>query len=87
MFNLRRGIQLPLFKGKNLTSLDVNNYRGITSLTTLNKVYEMLLWGKIEKWWTRNGVISKLQGACRKGQSCVHTEILLQGDSVDSLGD
>ena len=28
--NFRRGIQIPLFKGKNLCSTDTNNYRGIT---------------------------------------------------------
>ena len=26
--NFRRGIQVPLFKGKNLCSSDTNNYRG-----------------------------------------------------------
>ena len=26
--NFRRGIQVPLFKGKNLCSADTNNYRG-----------------------------------------------------------
>ena len=76
--NLRRGILIPLFKGKNLCSLDANNYRGITLLTNMNKVYEILLWGCIEKWWWDSRVISRFQGACRGGQSCVHTAILLQ---------
>ena len=76
--NLRRGIQVPLFKGKNLCSLDVNNYRGITLLTTLNKIFEILLWNRIEGWWNSSRVISGLQGACKKGQSCVHIAMLLQ---------
>ena len=76
--NLRRGIQIPLFKGEKLCSLDVNNYRGITLLTNLNKIYEMILWARMEEWWHNTCVISRFQGACRRGQSCVHTAILLQ---------
>ena len=76
--NLRRGIQVPLFKGKNLCSLDVNNYRGITLLTTLNKILEILIWNRVEDWWRSSGAISTLQGACQKGQSCVHIALLLQ---------
>ena len=45
--NLRRGIQVPLFKGKNLCSLDVNNYRGITVLTNFNKIFEILIWNRV----------------------------------------
>ena len=76
--NLRRRIQVPLFKGKNLSSLDVNNYRGITLLTTLNKILEILIWNHVEVWWNSTGAISGLQGACKKGQSCVHIAMLLQ---------
>ena len=42
--NFRRGVQIPLFKGKNLSSLDTNNYRGITLLTNFNKIFEIVLW-------------------------------------------
>ena len=76
--NFRRGIQVPLYKGKNTCQLDVNNYRGITLLTNFNKIFEMLIWNRMEKWWVNEGVISGLQGACRKGQSCVHTAFLLK---------
>ena len=76
--NFRRGIQVPLFKGKNLSSTDTNNYRGITLLSTLSKIYELIIWGRLESWWKDNGIISQLQGACRKGQSCVHTSMMLQ---------
>ena len=76
--NLRRGIQVPLFKGKKLCSLDVNNYRGITLLTTLNKTLEILLWNRIEGRWNTSRIISGLQGTCKKGQSCVHIAMLLQ---------
>ena len=76
--NFRRGIQVPLFKGKNLCSTSTDNYRGITLLSTFSKIYEMLIWGRLEPWWKEHGIISQTQGACRKGQSCVHTSLILQ---------
>ena len=36
---IRRGIQIPLFKGKGACCLEPDNYRGISLLTNLNKVY------------------------------------------------
>ena len=83
--NLRRGIQVPLFKGKNLDCLDSNNYRGITLLTNFNKLFEILLWSRLEPWWKDSGMISQLQGACKKGQSCVHTGLLLQETVSEAL--
>ena len=83
--NFRRGVQVPLYKGKNQCVLDMNNYRGITLLTNFNEIFEILLWGRLEKWWVGNGIISNLQGACRKGQSCIHTAFLLQETVVTAL--
>ena len=76
--NLRRGIQIPLFKGKGACCLEPDNYRGISLLTNLNKVYEVLVWGRLKDWWNEQGVISDLQGAGKKKLSCVHTALLLQ---------
>ena len=76
--SFRRGIQIPLYKGKNTSPLDVNNYRGITLLTTFEKLFEALLWCRIKPWWEDNAIISKLQGACRTGVSCLHTALTLQ---------
>ena len=63
--NLRRGVQVPLFKGENLCSLDQSNYRGITLLSGFNKIFEMVLWERMKGWWSENEMISKFQGACR----------------------
>ena len=52
--NFKRGIQVPLFKGKRLCSADTNNYRGITLLSIFSKVYEMILWDRLEPWWKGN---------------------------------
>ena len=76
--NFRKGIQVPLYKGKNTCPLDPDNYRGITLLSSFNKLFEMLIWQRIEPWWENNRVISELQGACRRGSSCIHTALTLQ---------
>ena len=76
--NFRQGIQVPLYKGKNTCPLEPDNYRGITLLSSFNKLFEMVLWRRIETWWENVRVISELQGACRKGSSCVHTALTLQ---------
>ena len=76
--NFRIGTQIPLYKGKNLCSLDPNNYRGITLLTSFNKLFEIVTWKRIKVWWHDNQVISPLQGACTKGLSCLHTAAILQ---------
>ena len=74
----RFGVQVPLFKGKDLCNLDPNNYRGITLLSTFNKLFEILLWNRLKEWWVDEGVISELQGACKTGLSCIHTAFALQ---------
>ena len=76
--NFRMGTQIPLYKGKNTCTLDQNNYRGITLLTSLNKVFELLIWGRMKDWWEDEQVISPLQGACRTGKSCLHSAMTLQ---------
>ena len=76
--NFRRGIQVPLYKGKNTCSLDPDNNRGITLLTTLNKLFEVLIWGRLKRWWFDERIVSDLQGATRSGSSCIHTPLTLQ---------
>ena len=54
----------PIYKENNLCSLDVNNYRCITFLTTLNKIMEILIWNQVEFLRNSYRVISGLQGTC-----------------------
>ena len=61
----RVGVQVHLHKGKGVCPLDPNSYRGITLLSVFNKVFEILVWHRIEAWWVRSGVVSGLQSACR----------------------
>ena len=74
----RRGIQIPLYKGKNTSTLDIDNFRGITLLSVFNKLFEILIWKRIETWWNYNDILSRNQGACKKGVSSLHTALLLQ---------
>ena len=83
--NFCRGTQIPLYKGKNLCPLDVNNYRGITLLTCMNKLFEVIIWERIKTWWDDEGIISPLQGACRKGSSCIHSAYILQESIATGL--
>ena len=83
--NFRRGIQIPLYKGMNTSTLSVDNYRGITLLSTYNKLFEVILWDRIKGWWEDTGVIAQTQGACRPGTSCLHTAMLLQETIASQL--
>ena len=47
-------------------------------LTTLNKLFEIVIWARLEPWWTSNDIISENQGACKKGMSCLHSCLTLQ---------
>ena len=76
--NFRRGVQVPLYKGKNTCPLNTDNYRGITLLSTFNKLCEALLWKRIQPWWFTDHVTSILQGAARKGFLCVQSALTLQ---------
>ena len=51
------GVQIPLYKGKDACPLDPNSYCGITLLSVFNKVFEVLLWHRMEAWWIEAGVI------------------------------
>ena len=81
----KQGVQVPLYKGKDACFLDPNNYRGITPLPTYNKLFEVLKWHRLKRWWCDEKVISELQGACRSGNSCVHTAYNLRETLATSL--
>ena len=83
--NFRTGVQVPLHEGKNTSILDTHNFRGITLLSTFNKIFEMLIWSRIKGWWYGNEVISRLQGACRPELSCAHNTLLMQESIAEQL--
>ena len=47
--NIKKGIILPLFKGKGVKANNKDSYRGITLFPTLCEIYEMVLLNRLEK--------------------------------------
>ena len=83
----KKGVQIPLYKGKDACDLDVNSYCRITLLPTYNKLFEILIWHRLKTWWYDENVISELQGACREGSSCFHTAFNLRETLAASMED
>ena len=63
------GIIIPLFKKGDQT--DVRNYRGITLVSCLSKLFTSVLNNRIVKWCDENSKISDAQFGFRKGFSTV----------------
>ena len=51
-------MQFPLYKWKNVSAFDTNNYRGITLLYMLNKLFEVISWERMQVWGNGNEVFS-----------------------------
>ncbi len=72
----RKGIVIPIPKGDKDTS-NKDNYRGITLLPTISKIFEKALLLRAEPW-LQSGVIDQRQGANIQKCSSIHTSLLLQ---------
>lgn len=59
-----------LFKGKGSTD-DPNNYRGITLLNSMFKIYERLIYARMNIWAAERGILGENQFGFRKGRSTV----------------
>ena len=54
------GVQV-IFKGKYLTNLVTDNYRGFTLvISTFDKLFEILVWHRMKDWWVDDSAISEL---------------------------
>jgi hypothetical protein len=74
---LKCGVIVPIPKGDKDRSLQ-DNYRGITLLPILSRLYEKVLLGKIKKWVHNNQLIDDLQGAGQEACSSLHTNWLVR---------
>ena len=63
------GIICPIFKGGNVD--DTSNYRGVTLVNILAKVYSYVLSNRLSKWAEKNEKISSSQFGFQKGKSTV----------------
>ena len=63
------GIVFPIYKEGD--GRDPNNYRGISLLCILGKIYTAVLHVRLSRWCEVNGVIAEEQGGFRPGRGCV----------------
>ena len=76
---LKVGVILPLFKGKGAKANNKDNYRGITLFPTSCKIYEMILFNRLEKYAAQIGLFSEMKFGFQDGVDC--TEYLF-GDKL-----
>ena len=69
------GIIVPIFKSGNPD--DAQNYRGITLINVLGKVYSQVLLNRLSKWSEENDKLSKNQFGFQKGNSTIDCIFLL----------
>ena len=71
------GIIFPIYKDSDRR--DPLNYRGITLLSVVSKVYTSILNERLSKWCGRNNIIVEEEGLFRKGRGCVDQIFVLAG--------
>ncbi len=72
---MRRGVIVPIPKGKKNPMLPENN-RGITLMPVVGKVYDKILLSRSDNWF--KDVQHEQQGANRELVSSLHTAAILQ---------
>lgn len=50
---------------------NVNNYRGISFINVIAKLFAGILLNRLEKWVSQNGVLNENQASFRKGYSTI----------------
>ena len=66
----QRAYFMPLFKGDG-SQLDPDNYRLLAISSVVSKLFEKILYRRIQAWSERVGLLSDLQGGFRAGRSTV----------------
>ena len=79
--SFRVGNIIPIPKGHDKDLTDPSNYRGISLLSVIAKVFEKVLLARLTDL---EGKLSPLQGGFRTGVSCLHSAFVLQ-EAVLSL--
>ena len=71
----RHGLIIPIPKGHNKDLSKPTNYRGITLLSVLGKVFEKVLLHRLSDLQSQ---LNPLQGGFKSGHSCLHSAFILQ---------
>ena len=75
--SLTLGIILSLFKGKGAKANNKDNYRGISLVPTLCKIYEMILLNILDNFAARKGFFSEMQFGFQEGVGCTETSFTI----------
>ena len=81
--NWGRGIIIPIFKGGNLD--DPSNYRGITLINIISKIYSTILLNRLTKWCNEHEVINNVQFGFQKGKSTAECIFILNAIITKTL--
>ena len=79
--SFRHGLIVPIPKGRNIDVSNPSNFRGITLLPVISKLFEKLLLSRLSSLMSN---IHPLQGCFRPKTSCIHTAFVLQ-ESIQHL--
>ena len=75
---LKNAYVLPIHKGG--SKLDLNNYRPISILPTISKVFERFIAGQLQTYFEETDILHKKQSGFRQSHSC-HTALISLIDS------
>ncbi len=81
----RRGIIIPLHKNGSVS--EANNYRGITLVSCMAKLFTKILNKRMQDWSDSNDVITDAQFGFRKGRSTVDAIFVLHELIVKTLNE
>lgn len=78
-----QGIIVPIFKGGDIE--DTKNYRGITLINIIAKIYSQVLLNRLTKWAVKNNKIVDNQYGFQKGKSTIDCVFLLHAIIAKTL--
>ena len=81
--NWGREIIIPIFKGGNLDG--PSNYRGITLINIISKIYSTILLNRLTKWCNEHEVINNVQFGFQKGKSTAECIFILNAIITKTL--
>ena len=72
-----KGVLVPIPKGGSLSSLDTGNYRGITMLNILPKIYTSIIHERLKQFCETEKVLAEEQAGFREGRSTIDQIFIL----------
>ena len=72
----KNGVIIPIYKNGDIS--DVNNFRGITLLSTLSKLFTKVLNNRLTLWSDTYDIISDSQAGFRKGRGTIDNIFIIQ---------